>query len=378
MAGTASLPFAGASILAVACLATAAVAPAPTAFALALPTVRLCRPRCEHHRADANDCAALFASSGDTSREKFAGDEWRESDTNLETDQRYLRFSGVGRLYSSVDDSLSSEESDRSSAHLSIVDRLTASTCAVIGIGGVGSWAAEALCRSGVGNIILIDLDDICISNVNRQLHATTTTVGSSKVDTMRMRLQDINPACNITEIFDFVTLDNIDQIMDKIPHDAVVLDCIDGQREKAALIVACHARQISVVTCGGAAGRTDPTQVVCADITRVNDDRLIFSTRKLLRKQYGWPKGPAQGEKNNHKVKAWNIPAVFSTELQRTAPAPIAGASSLRQCDGPLGTACFLTGTYGFVAAGKVVDMIATDIRQAPKKPKIYQKEQK
>lgn len=90
--------------------------------------------------------------------------------------------------------------------HLAIVDRLADSTVVVIGIGGVGSWAAEALCRSGVGNLILIDLDDICISNTNRQLHATSSTVGKLKIDEMKRRLLDINPDCNVTNIHDFVS----------------------------------------------------------------------------------------------------------------------------------------------------------------------------
>jgi len=281
-----------------------------------------------------------------------------------QAEQRHLRFSGVGRLYSS-----GSEPS--ATSHLDIVDKLAASTCAVFGIGGVGTWAAEAICRSGVGNMILIDMDEICISNVNRQLHATTSTIGKSKIHEMERRLLDINPGLNSTTVFDFVTLDNIDDVMDLLPPDTICLDCIDGQREKAALIVACYERGMPVVTCGGAAGRKDPTKIVCDDLTNAQEDRLLFRCRKLLRKDYGWPKGPGQGEKNNHKVKPWGIPAVFSTEIQKTVDQTAnTQSSSLRRCDGALGTVCFLTGTYGFVAASRVIEMIAEDKRVIPVKP--------
>ena len=304
----------------------------------------------------------LHVSPTDTEIGKESSYSNADSDEDAEqAKQRHLRFSGIGRLYSS-----GIEESP--TAHLDIVDKLAASTCAVLGLGGVGTWAAEALCRSGVGHMILIDMDEICISNVNRQLHAATSTIGKSKIHEMERRLLDINPNLNTTTIFDFVTLDNIDEMMNLLPPDCIVLDCIDGQREKAALIVACYERGMPVVTCGGAAGRKDPTKIVCDDLTLAQEDRLLFRCRKLLRKEYGWPKGPAQGEKNNHKVKPWGIPAVFSTEIQKSVDQSASG--SLRRCDGALGTACYLTGAYGFVAASRVIDMIAEDRRVIPVKP--------
>lgn len=286
------------------------------------------------------------------------------SDADADTEQRHLRFSGVGRLYAS-----GNEPNARS--HLDIVDKLGQSTCVVFGVGGVGAAAAEAICRSGVGNIILVDMDEICVSNINRQLHATTSTIGKAKTQEMERRLMDINPSLNSTQIFDFVTLDNINDVMDMLPRDAICLDCIDGQREKAALIVGCYERGMPIVTCGGAAGRKDPTKILCGDLANVQDDRLLFSCRKLLRKKYGWPKGPQEGEKNNHKVKPWGIHAVFSNEKQKSIDQRAGGqTSSLRRCDGALGTACFVTGTYGFVAASRAIDMIAYDKRVVPVKP--------
>lgn len=168
------------------------------------------------------------------------------------------------------------------------------------------------------------------------------------------------------------VSSDNIDEILDDIQNLSVCLDAIDGQNEKTALIAACASKSIPIVTCGGAAGRTDPTQIVCDDITKAKECRLLFWCRKQLRKYHGFPKGPENGVKNLHKVKKWNIVAVFSNELQKelSQEDKERASGSLRRCDGALGTACFVTGTYGFVAAGRVVDMIATDTFAVPVKP--------
>jgi tRNA A37 threonylcarbamoyladenosine dehydratase len=246
--------------------------------------------------------------------------------------------------------------------HLAIVDKLTKATVAVIGLGGVGSWAAEALCRSGIGNLILIDLDDICISNTNRQLHAMSSTVGQLKIEEMKRRLLDINPQCNITNILDFVSEDNVKDVLESLrPELTVCLDAIDGQYEKTALIAACAEGGIPIVTCGGAAGRSDPTKIVCDDITRSVEDRLLFWCRKNLRQKFGFTKGVANIK---IKPKRWGISTVFSTEVLRPISQTSNGSpsSSLRTCDGPMGTACFVTGTYGFVAASRVVEMIAND----------------
>ena len=160
------------------------------------------------------------------------------------------------------------------------------------------------------------------------------------------------------------VSKDNADSIIENLmPNLTVCLDAIDGQNEKTALIAACVSKSIPIVTCGGAAGRSDPTKIICDDLTKVQDDRLLFKCRKQLRKFHGFPKGPQSGEKNNHRFKKWNILAVFSTELQKKVDFKNdPGVGSMRQCDGALGTACFVTGTYGFVAASRIVDMIASN----------------
>ena len=176
--------------------------------------------------------------------------------------------------------------------HLEIVERLAASTVTVVGLGGVGSWAAEALCRSGVGNLVLVDLDDICISNTNRQLHATSTTVGQMKLDEMKRRLSDINPQCNITLIHDFVSTENVYDILDSCGNMTGLVDAMDGMNEKTALLAACVDRRIPIVTCAGAAGRLDPTKIVVDDLTNVANDRLLASCRKSLRKSYNFERG--------------------------------------------------------------------------------------
>jgi tRNA A37 threonylcarbamoyladenosine dehydratase len=269
-------------------------------------------------------------------------------------EEHRLRFSSVGRLY------------DNENVDV-ILERLQKATVAVVGVGGVGSWSAEALVRSGIGSIVLIDLDDICISNTNRQLHALSSTVGQMKIDEMKRRLLDINPHLDISLIHDFVSVDNVHSILQS--HNlTMVLDAMDGGREKSALLAACVDCSIPIVTCGGAAGRVDPTQIVVHDLTRVKNDKLLRTCRGDLRKLYGFERGdPFHIQKlNPNKRQKWNIDCVYSLEPQKEVADD---SSSFRRCDGALGTACFLTGTYGFVAAARVIDKIATDSLVVPSK---------
>ena len=309
---------------------------------------------------------------------------------------RAVCFGGVGRLYASQPLAASATTKKNakvmmrpSIASASVLYRLQTSTVAVVGVGGVGSWAVEALCRSGVGNLILVDLDDICRSNTNRQLHALQSTVGRMKIDAMYDRLQDIAPTCNVTRIHDFVTRDNVHELLDQLVQIAtatqmnreldpldespaattnrprlVVLDAMDGSLDKAALVAACAERGISLVVCGGAAGRTDPTRIQVADLTRVPGDRLLFALRRNLRKYYGFPEGARFREK---QPRQWKIPTVYSTQEPKASSTGDSSASSLRRCDSDLGTACFVTGTVGFAAAGCVVDMIVHDAFSVP-----------
>lgn len=259
-----------------------------------------------------------------------------------------LRFASVGRLYQVPG--------------VNPLERLQQATVVVVGLGGVGSWAAEALCRSGIGNLVLIDLDDICISNTNRQLHATSSTIGKLKIEEMKRRLLDINPDCKISLVHEFVSPENVHDVIGGLGA-TVLVDMIDGSKEKSALLAACADLQIPVVTCGGAAGRRDPTKIVCDDLTEVTGDKLLATCRKELRKYHGFERGLPFQEKRKIKrggTRKWNIECIFSTEPQKILPAGTDLGSSFRRCDGALGTACFVTGAYGFATAARVVDMIA------------------
>ncbi len=161
----------------------------------------------------------------------------------METNQpSQRRFSGIDRLYGTGS-----------------LTRLAAAHVCVIGIGGVGSWAAEALARSGIGRFTLIDLDHIAESNINRQAHALEATLGQAKVVAMAQRMVQINPACALTCSEDFITPENLATLL---PACDVVLDCIDQVKAKAALIAHCRHYGQALVTTGGAGGRTDPTRV--------------------------------------------------------------------------------------------------------------------
>lgn len=297
-----------------------------------------------------------------------------------------FRFGGVGRLYAGKQSS--SQEVDRSKQQQQqgssisqadlVLDRLHQAVVVVIGLGGVGSWAAEALCRSGVGSLVLMDLDDICMSNANRQIHALTATAGQLKIEALRDRFVQINPACRIHLVPDFVTENNVDSMFELVrcqldgpstgSRITAVLDAIDGAKEKAAILSYCDTHKFPVVTCGGAAGRSDPTRVARTDLTLVNGDKLLASCKKELRKQHGFAAGlPFRELQKGRRTKKWNIECVYSEE-DSIVVADDPGRSSFRRCDGALGTACFLTGTFGFVAAAAIVDQIANDKLMVPR----------
>lgn len=222
----------------------------------------------------------------------------------------------------------------------------------VIGIGGVGSWVAEALARSAIGEITLIDLDDICITNTNRQIHALSDTIGRSKVEVMAERIRAINPDCVVHEVEDFITLENIsDHLTNKFDY---VVDAIDSVKEKAALIAHCCRRKIPVVTVGGAGGQMDPTQVQVADLSRTEQDPLAAKVRSMLRRHYGFSKSG----------RRFAVECVYSSE-QLMYPQPdgsVCGTKSIQDgntrldCSGGFGAATCVTATFGFVAVSRVL----------------------
>jgi tRNA A37 threonylcarbamoyladenosine dehydratase len=251
------------------------------------------------------------------------------------------RFGGIARLYGT-----------------SALDRFATSRVAIIGVGGVGSWAAESLARSGVGSISLVDLDELCITNTNRQIHALHDTVGRSKVDVMAERIRAINPEAEVVERQAFFTEKNADAFLSE-DFDAVI-DAIDTMRPKCLLIASCHQRGTPVVTCGGAGGRRDPTLIQCADLAKTGGDAMLLQVRRTLRSEYGFPKGEP-------RVRPFGIPAVFSTEQpvypqcdgEVSHQRPEALPAGIR-CDAGFGSATHITATFGFFAAAKVLDLLA------------------
>ncbi|HPQ97847.1 MAG TPA: tRNA threonylcarbamoyladenosine dehydratase, partial [Thiolinea sp.] len=174
----------------------------------------------------------------------------------------------------------------------------------VIGVGGVGSWAVEALARSGIGALTLIDLDNVAESNINRQLPALDSTLGMAKIEVLRRRIQDINPDCRVRLIEDFVALDTLEQQLD--PDTGFVIDCIDNFRIKAGLIAWCRRRKIRIITLGGAGGQRDPGSIRLTDLARSQHDPLLARVRKQLRQEYGFSRNPK---------RRFEVPCVWSVE---------------------------------------------------------------
>ena len=233
-------------------------------------------------------------------------------------------------------------------------ERLRQAHVCVVGIGGVGSWAVEALARSGVGNITLVDLDDVCISNVNRQLHAITGEFGKPKVAVMTQRVFAINPDCNVHALHSLFTKSNADEIL-ATRYDGL-LDAIDSPSLKALLIARARERGIPIVTTGGAGGRRDPTALRVEDMSRTTHDPLVQATRKILRTEYHFPRGGKYlGVLCVYSPEAPVFPAQDGSVCEKPEP----GSNLRLDCRSGYGTACFVTGAFGFAAAASVVKLI-------------------
>jgi len=206
------------------------------------------------------------------------------------------RFSGVRRLYGDAG-----------------LAALQTSHVVVIGIGGVGSWTVEALARSAVGTITLIDLDNVAESNVNRQIHAVEGNFGQAKVTAMHRRVTEINPNCDVHEIEDFVTTDNVSEILDF--ECDVILDCTDSTYAKMALAVDCRAKQRPLMMSGSAGGRVDMTRIKIADLSAAYGDMLLTKVRKQLRQSHAFPKAPDMKKRPLKKPKTFNVQCVYSDE---------------------------------------------------------------
>jgi len=209
----------------------------------------------------------------------------------------------------------------------------------VAGIGGVGSFVAEALARAGVGALTLLDHDEVSASNKNRQLVALSSTIGLKKVDVMKARILDINPDCQVTVSYQFIRPDDMEDIL-SAPYDFVI-DAIDSLNCKVALVVAALNKGLPIVSSMGAGRRTDPSKIVLADISKTHGCALARNMRQRLKKQ-GIKKG---------------LITVFSTEVPN-APGPMEAIEGAR---GRVvnGTASYMPGIFGLMLAGKVISLL-------------------
>lgn len=276
------------------------------------------------------------------------------------------RFGGVDRLYGA-------------GAH----QALSALHVVVAGVGGVGTWCAEALARSGVGALTLVDLDHIAESNINRQVHALGSTLGQSKVRAMAARVRDINPLCRVRCVDDFADADNLAQILvppeqpaqavlvaadtdtpvsAAAPWRSVLVDCTDQVTAKVAMILQARAGGWPVLTCGGAGGKTDPLALRRGDLSASTHDALLARVRQTLRKRHGYPKAAAAGGKPRGRVPRMAVPCLWLDQPvilpaawrhagRAAGPAPVQAGPQGLSCAG-YGSIVTVTASMGLAAA--------------------------
>lgn len=259
----------------------------------------------------------------------------------MDHDSLRARFAGIDRLYGTGS-----------------VSRLARTRVCVVGIGGVGSWAVEALARSGVGHLTLIDADDTCLSNTNRQLHALDGSYGRPKVQLMAERCRAIHPAIEVESVEEFLTPTSLERQLDR--GFDLVLDACDSFRVKLETIAWCRPRKLPLVVVGAAGGRSDPTLVRVRDLSRTEHDAMLALIRKKLRADHGFPRNPD---------RYFGVPAVYSLENVRYPQAdgsvcgvrPKLGADAALKldCGAGLGAATHVTGTFAFAAVGRALALL-------------------
>ncbi len=246
------------------------------------------------------------------------------AEDNIEDSIESRRFGGVSRLYGAE-----------------LRERFHLATVVVAGLGGVGSWAAEALARTGIGHLVLVDFDHIAESNTNRQLHALEGQYGKAKVQAMSERIKQINPDISLTVCDEFLEPENLDLI---VPKDALVLDATDSVQTKIALVLWATQHNRSLVMCGAAGGKTDPTSVRCDDLSRTEQDALLAKVRQGLRQDHGF---------SRNLKKKMGVRAIYSHE-------PRAGASSGGLACSGYGSTVMVTAACGLAAAAEILNLIA------------------
>ncbi|GHT85027.1 tRNA threonylcarbamoyladenosine dehydratase [Betaproteobacteria bacterium] len=243
------------------------------------------------------------------------------------------RFGGMARLYGEA-----------------AIPRLAAARVCVVGIGGVGSWVVETLARSGVGALVLIDLDNIAESNINRQIHASDETLGQAKVAAMAARIRSINPTCRVETVEDFLTPENVADLL----HDVdLVVDAIDNVRAKVALAAHCRQQRLALIMAGGAGGKRDPQQIRVGDLAHTINDPLLSKVRARLRREHGFPREPK---------KKFAIETVYSIEPPRLPAAacdaaPGQGMQGL-SCAG-YGSSMAMTASVGLFIAARALERL-------------------
>ncbi|UNW06620.1 MULTISPECIES: ThiF family adenylyltransferase [unclassified Acinetobacter] len=242
----------------------------------------------------------------------------------LQDDEYDRRFSGVAKIYG--DDSFHHYEN---------------SHVMVIGIGGVGSWAVEALARTGIGELTLVDMDVVAVSNINRQLPAMTATLGCEKIEIMAERCRSINPRIKINLIDDYLTPENVKEILSGNPD--IILDCIDDVKAKFALMLHCRFNKVPLIVSGGAGGKLDPLKIRVADLSRTEQDPMLAKLRAQLR---------AKGICKKPKEK-FGITCVYSIDNPFSS-ADVCASAGLR-CGG-YGSAVVVTSSFAMVAVSEVL----------------------
>jgi tRNA A37 threonylcarbamoyladenosine dehydratase len=253
------------------------------------------------------------------------------------------RFGGLERLYG---------------AHTSVA--LQHAHVAVVGIGGVGSWAAEALARSGVGALTLIDLDHVAESNINRQVHALTETLGQSKIAAMAQRIQSIHPDCRLTLVDDFLTPDNVQQLL---PVGlSVVLDCTDQVPAKIAMVLQSRARQQALIVCGGAGGKTNSLALQVGDLAQTTHDALLARVRNILRRDHRFARASNAAGKAHKRVPKMGVRVLWvdqPTRLPEVWQQPAEGQALQGLSCAGYGSTVTVTAAMGFAAAAEAVNTI-------------------
>lgn len=258
------------------------------------------------------------------------------------------RFGGLNRLYGEGS-----------------VDLLQQTHVMVAGIGGVGSWCVEALARSGVGMLTIIDMDHVSESNINRQLPAVGSTLGQSKIEAMKQRILDINPFCVVCLVDDFVDADNIEQLLESKPE--VLIDCTDQADAKIAMILAAKRHKTRLLVCGAAGGKHNPLMLKRGDLSQSTHDAMLAKLRSRLRKEHGFAKPKVDKVKPNTRIPKMGV-EVFWVEEAAVMPA------AWRQSDtGPQGLSCAgygssvtVTAPMGFAAAQAAIDYVLKTQRTA------------